>query len=321
MDYVDYVAGVSIGSIIAAGLTICDEKGKYKYTTQDLMTALAPEGFLKKTPWYNIQNKFDDKFLELALEDAFKMNDCTQATFANLKKAKLMTTSYNIDNNKQTIFTNFSIIKDATPNLSQNYVDVLGSKTTLVDASMASAALQVAFPARQMSYTLMNDEKITDNYHIDGGNIRGTPLLEAISTLIIDNKKALKDLVVVSIGTGTTDFDMSDLKNGSIWSYVKNILGFGKDSFINCNILCQANSIKDTVSDLIDNANRHEKIKNFYDLNVSLDKTSYNASLDLTSLPKYQEATQKAFVKDRVEYQELEVLADYLLSPESPMTA
>ncbi len=50
MDYVDYVTGVSIGSIIAAGLTICDTEAKYKYTTQDLMTALEPDVFLKETP-------------------------------------------------------------------------------------------------------------------------------------------------------------------------------------------------------------------------------------------------------------------------------
>lgn len=79
-----------------------------------------------------------------------------------------MITSYIIDNNKQTIFTNFSSIEDKTPNLSQNYVDVLGSQTTLVDSSMASPALQFAFPAKQMSYKLMNNDVIENNYHIDG---------------------------------------------------------------------------------------------------------------------------------------------------------
>lgn len=118
---------------------------------------------------------------------------------------------------------------------------------------------------------------------------------------------------MVSIGTGTTDVNMSDLKSGSIWSYIQNILGFGKDSFINCNILCQANSIKDIVSDLIDDANIQKTRKNFYDLNLPLNKTLYNASLDLTSLPKYQEETQKASGEGGEQYKALEELADYLL--------
>lgn len=318
MDYVDYVAGVSAGGLVASGLTVCDKTGNYIYTAQDLIQNFQTDNLLKKTHWYNWKTKFDQSFLKESLEETFKKDDGSQATFDDIKKAKLLITSYNIDDNKQTIFSNYrdnaKCVEDE--NLFQRYVDVAKSQTTLVDAAMSSSAIQFALPAYKISYTLTNGETITDTYEIDGGNIRQSPLLEAISAIIIEPKIKLKDLVVVSIGSGAADFDLSDLKDGSVFSYLKNFLGFGNDGFTISNTLCEASSAKNMVGDLVDDANNH-KNKAFYDFNVELDRDLYKASLDPASVPLYAEATLEAYKEGSDNYASLVELADYVISLES----
>jgi len=315
MDYVDYVAGVSVGSLIGSGLTVCDKAGNYRYSAKDLITNFGPDKLLKKNPWYDWKTEFDQSFLKEGLEEIFRKDDGSQATFADVKKAKLLITSYNLDTNKETIFTNYRDNAKCghDKNLFQRYVDVAKSGTTLVDAGMSSSAVQFAFPGYKMSYTLIDGEKITDTYEIDGANIRQSPLFEAISTIVIEPKIQLKDLVVVSIGTGTADFDISDLKDGSVIAYLKNFLGFGNDDFTISRVLCEASSAKDIVADLLEDASNYKE-KTFYDFNIKLDKNLYKASLDPASVPLYAEATLEAYKEGSANYESLVEFTDYLLS-------
>ncbi len=316
IDYTHYVGGVSIGAIIAAGLTLCDSNGNYRYSTEDLIAKIDPAKFIKKTPWWNWKTKFEQSFLEKGLKDVFAREDGTDGTFSDIKKAKILIPSYNIEENKQTIFTNFmSKCECDDLDLFQRYVDVDSSQTKVADAAVASSSAQLAFPAKKISYTLMSGEKIKDTYEIDAGNIRNTPLFEAISTLVISKDIELKDLVVVSIGSGNADFDMSDLKNGSIWSYIKNLFGFGKDNFVSSSILCQTGSIKDIVADIITDASPWEKC--FFNLNVDLDPELHSASLDPESIPLYQKAARETYKEGTAGYKALEELAEYLISLES----
>jgi patatin-like phospholipase/acyl hydrolase len=316
IDYIDYVAGVSIGSIIGAAMTLCDSNGNYRYTTKELLDKADPKYFIKENPWYIWKTKFDQAFLEKGLKQIFAREDGKDATFEDIKKAKLLIPSYNIDENKQTIFTNFMTKCDCEDiELFQRYVDVLTSETKLADTVVASSSAQLAFPAKKISYTLMNGEEIKNTYEIDGGNIRNTPLFEAISTLVIGKDIELKDLVVISIGCGKADFDISDLKNGSVWSYIKNLLGFSNVNFITSTMLCQTGSVKDIAADLIFDANPNEK--QFFNLNMQLEPDLYSASSELESVPLYRKAAQDAYREGSDEYSQLEALADYLISLEN----
>lgn len=304
MDYVKFVGGVSIGSVIGTYLSVC-ENGKYKYTSEHLLNNFNPAEFLKKNFFLNLgSTTFDDKYFSNALEKMFTIKDekgSHVATFADFQKAKLLIPSFNLDDCQQTIFTNFcDEIKN--PGL-QRYVAHI-DKISLVDAIMSSASAQTAFPAREVKYHLAGKDcrKICDesknncskkdlNYaEIDGSNVRNTPILEIITTLNLQNSIPLKDMFILSLGTGNADFDLRSLDEGTIWDYLHNIVSDSHNSFIGGIITVNESSTKAMAADLINAAGG-----SFYDIDIMLDKELYNGSQDFSNYPKYLKAVNDYF--------------------------
>ncbi|WP_158612499.1 CBASS cGAMP-activated phospholipase [Leptotrichia sp. OH3620_COT-345] len=168
-EYFDLIVGTSTGSIIASALALGVNIKIIEKMYIEEMEKIFKKDILKNGI---IQSKYDNKYLRELLETAFK-----NKTFENAE-TELMITTTNIVNGEAVILTN------------RNCYDI-----KLIDAILSSCAAPIFFDPLKI-----DEERI----FADGGLWANNPSLTAISEVLSDteHKKELKDIKILSIGTG-----------------------------------------------------------------------------------------------------------------------
>jgi patatin-like phospholipase/acyl hydrolase len=227
MDYIDIVGGVSIGSIVATGLLLKDAEGRYKYSLEDAVEKIKtlPEKIFVKNWIPFFQSVLKGDAVANGIAEIFGKD----STFDDLVgDKKLLITSTNLDTCKPTIWTNM-IDKENMGDLANGvrYVDVDwkvdGEKVKLHDAITSSSSYLLALPAHKVKYKLINEGSAKERLEVDAGYINKTPHLDLLSTLTTCGK-GISDILMIGVGTGTADFDATNISSGSAVSYIWDLL-------------------------------------------------------------------------------------------------
>lgn len=213
-EYVSYVGGISIGALNAAAMAVTQEGGMRLSLLEHLEMFHDRAGsILAKSSFLPVDQPY---FASAALEKTVQqMFDDLTFDHERLSQ-KLLITSYNLEQGVKTIFTNIG--DEAGRRAAEGYAwDV--DRIKIGDAIMCSTALPGLLPAKAIEYA--RDSEGTRIYHeIDGGFINSSPALDLLSSINLLEKEPLSNLLMLSIGTGALNCDLSRLHDRGIYSYM-----------------------------------------------------------------------------------------------------
>lgn len=222
MEYVDIVGGVSAGAMNASILQMCDKDGKHKFDIPACLKMLNDNAgnFLHKNllggAFYPV---FNNSGVKKILDD-----NLGNVKFKDLGNKKLLISSYSLDDNSETIFTNLGSGSYKTPY--PHYV-LDTAKVKVSDAVMASSAYQVQLPAIELEYKKSDSHKKKLHTEIDGCNASSrSPILSLIDAMVSLEKVPLSKMHIVSLGLNFPKTDLRMLKNGGMVQYAYKSLPF-----------------------------------------------------------------------------------------------
>jgi patatin-like phospholipase/acyl hydrolase len=216
-DMFDFMAGTSTGGILALAYLIPDENGVTKFTDQEAVNLYLDRGdeIFDASHWQKIKSgkgildeKYDAKELEEALEDNFK-----ETEFNELLKPCIIS-SYDIRNVKPHFFKQHK---------SKNEIYNFKVK----DIARATSAAPTYFETARIKNDLGTPFPL-----IDGGVFVNNPALVAYSEVRnmelenIDESPMAKDMMIVSIGTGSTSkqYEYKKVKDWGAVGWIKPII-------------------------------------------------------------------------------------------------
>ncbi len=300
MDYIDIVGGVSIGSIIAAGLVLKNKDGSYRFSLDDSMEKIKtlPEKIFTKNWIPFFQSVLKGDAVAKGMADIFG----EKTTFNDIADGKqLLISSTNLDTCKRTIWTNIVDSEDFQSASGARYVDVnhtmAGEKVKIYDAVTASSSYLLALPAHSVTYKLLGEETAKERYEVDGGYINKTPHLDLLSTLTACGYK-IQDILMIGVGTGRADFNATNVSSGSALSYIWDLLS---PSNFATGI---EESIQDNSSRAIDSIIRANGGTSYL-LDVDIDAELYKKSFDTGSIKEYLAVAEDWCVAHKGELNEL----------------
>lgn len=192
-DYVDFVSGVSVGSIIASLISISDSEEVSEYRSSDVYKLLRDKGktifsrrcllkcpavFSSIYPNEPLKNIIDE---ELEKSGAYYLSD--------IKKVNFLVPSYDVFNKEIVLFKNWK----ARELSEYNYY--------LRDVMMSSSAAPIFFPSYDIENLIgKNDSKHVERVMVDGGMCQNNP-----SQMIYNSMHKFykdKDFTIISLGTG-----------------------------------------------------------------------------------------------------------------------
>ncbi len=201
-DYFDLVAGTSTGGILSLIYLAPDETGRPKFSAQEAVDLYLNHGheIFDVSLWQKIHSGgglLDEKYQATALEK--KLNDYFgKMTLSQLLKPCIIT-SYEIFNRKTVFFNKVDAVGN---NLNDFYVKDIGRATSAAPTYFETASIKSLYG--------------TPYYLIDGGVFANNPAMCAYAEArTLDFGTALnhpgkvdkpnaKDMVIISIGTGST---------------------------------------------------------------------------------------------------------------------
>jgi len=202
-DYFDLVAGTSTGAILCAAYVCPDNKGKPKYSAKEAVNFYLEDGdeifdvgFWRTvgTLGGNTDEKYSADELERILENAF----------GEVKLSELL---------KPTCLVSYDV-KQRIPVIFKQHTAVAKQRDFLVrDALRGSTAAPTYFEAARIYSLPPLKQKFV---LVDGGMVANDPTLCAYSEAIkFDSVKGIKDMVIVSLGTGKQlkSYSYSEIKD------------------------------------------------------------------------------------------------------------
>ena len=202
-DYFDLVAGTSTGAILSAAYVCPDANGRPKFSAQEAVDFYLEDGdeIFDVGLWRSITTlggKNDEKFSALELERVLK------TAFGELKLSELL---------KPTCLVSYDV-KRRIPVIFKQHTAIEKNRDFLVrDLLRGSTAAPTYFEAARI-YSL---SPLRRKYVlVDGGMVANDPALCAYSEAIkFDDVKGIKDLTIVSLGTGKQlkRYSYSDIKD------------------------------------------------------------------------------------------------------------
>lgn len=189
-DYFDLVAGTSTGAILSAAYVCPDENGRPKFSAKEAVNFYLEDGdeIFDVGFWRSIgtlgglnDEKYSAAELERILETAF----------GEVKLSELL---------KPTCLISYDV-KRRVPVIFKQHTAVEKSRDFLIrDALRGSTAAPTFFEAARI-YSLSPERR--KYVLVDGGMVSNDPTLCAYSEAIkFDGVKGIKDMVIVSLGTG-----------------------------------------------------------------------------------------------------------------------
>lgn len=218
--YFDFIAGTSTGGILALLYLFAGKNKKYKYSANEALNLYLNHGskifdvsLRKKIS--SVSGLIDEKYLEKEIEKALSLY-LEDQTVSQLLKPSLIT-SYDMRNRRAHFFTSHDALADTN-----NFY--------LKDVGRATSAAPTYFEPAQI-----NSLYGTPFTLIDGGIFANNPSLCAYSearniqfSSILSNKEkpnlpTAKDMIIVSIGTGTIKrpYPFEDFENASMIKWIK----------------------------------------------------------------------------------------------------
>jgi patatin-like phospholipase/acyl hydrolase len=200
-EYFDMIAGTSTGGILCCLYLTADAQGKPKYSARDAVDlyiknghAIFDRSFLHKveTAGGILSSKYSPHSIEALLDDYFGDD-----TIDNFIKPSLIT-SYDITDRKSMFFTSIDAKKDSMYNFK------------IKDVARCTSAAPTYFPPAHI--TALNGQRYT---LVDGGMFANNPALcayaearkinfsQALNDPNKKDKPSAKDMVIVSLGTGS----------------------------------------------------------------------------------------------------------------------
>ncbi|GGB74576.1 patatin [Flavobacterium suaedae] len=222
-EFFDFIAGTSTGGILSLVYLCPDKNGKFKFSAKEAVDIYLERGdeIFDVTLWKKISSlggfrdeKYEATELEEALDDYFGNTTLKQAL------RPCLVTSYDIRNRKAHFFTS----ADATTDIHNYY---------LKDVARATSAAPTYFePVRIKSLYG------TPHSLIDGGVFANNPTLcayaeartlnfaKALNNNEKPNKPGAKDMLIVSIGTGTVKkpYAHKEYKDASIVKWINPLI-------------------------------------------------------------------------------------------------
>lgn len=213
-DHIDYVGGVSVGSINAANFTL-KNGDELVFQSKDLLGLCLGnvQEMLVNKSWNPLFSYFDrENFLKVA-----------NKVFGNAKMnsdsltAKYLALSFNLAKQTKTVWTNIGseAERSALPGYVGNIEEIL-----LKDVVISSSSIPGLVDANGVEYTRDGTHK---SWHeVDGALVCNSPIGELFSAIVSLDKVQPKNLLMISIGTGAapkTDFSHLSKANVAVYMY------------------------------------------------------------------------------------------------------
>lgn len=222
-EFFDFIAGTSTGGILSLVYLCPDNNGKFKFSAKEAVDIYLDRGdeIFDVSLWKKISSLGglrDEKYEATELEEA--LNDYFGNTTLQEALRPCLVTSYDIRNRKAHFFTS----ADATTNIRNYY---------LKDVARATSAAPTYFePVRIKSLYG------TPHTLIDGGVFANNPTLcayaeartlnfaKALNNNEKPNKPSAKDMLIVSIGTGTVKepYPYKEYKDANIVKWINPLI-------------------------------------------------------------------------------------------------
>jgi patatin-like phospholipase/acyl hydrolase len=241
----DLIAGTSTGGILSLGLVKPNEdRSGAKFSAKELVDLYTKEGKLIFTKNYEqkitqfipenileiIKTLFNRLDIKINLEELFSSKYTRREKVKVIKQwlgentplsealIEVVITSYAVNTRKPFFFTSNSDRDNPQPNNFHQFC----SGCTMYDAAIATSAAPTFFKAYHHKFSRVNRGEYM---LVDGGVIANNPtsiaIIEAMKSYEnkTGNKIDLKDILVVSLGTGTATRRFSDKVNN--WGLIK----------------------------------------------------------------------------------------------------
>ena len=196
-QYFDFIAGTSTGSILAAGLALGMEPKELRKVYQERGREIFKSGWSRKTLSWLWGSKYKHEGLIKVVREEFRKKAGEDITFGQVDKftsTELLIFAYD------TLYCNTTCFTSRPPK-PRWYHDM-----KLWEICAASASAPTFFPPYEFKWTDPNDPKKQEwSYpHVDGGVSSNCPGLAALGHVLALKKTPLKDISILSIGTGRT---------------------------------------------------------------------------------------------------------------------
>ncbi|WP_323922916.1 patatin-like phospholipase family protein [Aeromonas caviae] len=212
-DYFDLVAGTSTGAILSAAYVYPNEEGRPKYSAKEAVNFYLEDGdeIFDVKFWRSIgtlggtsDEKYSAKELERVLMEAFG-----ETKLSELLKPTCFV-SYDVDRREPRIFKQHTAIK--------NQKDFL-----VRELLRGSTAAPTYFEAARIYSTSSLKQKFV---LVDGGVVANDPALCAYSEAVSMGVSGIKDMIIVSIGTGKKlkNYSYSDVKDWGPLGWAKPVI-------------------------------------------------------------------------------------------------
>lgn len=217
-DYFDFVCGTSTGGILAC-LYLAPHPEQSADSPLTMYTAQEALDFYSENG-YNIFNgsKLNTLMGLRSLIDANKYNpDCIEKLFAEKFGALKMS-----DLVKPCIVTTYDLMKQSSFFFSSREAESKQRDFYVKDVARSTSAAPTYFPSAKIKNLITGDEMI----NIDGGVFANNPSIcgyaECRDTVFAEvNHPDANQMLILSLGTGGGQFNLSDKQNSNKWGLLK----------------------------------------------------------------------------------------------------
>ncbi|MCT7979827.1 patatin-like phospholipase family protein [Laspinema olomoucense] len=213
-QYFDMIVGTSTGSILAAGLAIgLSPATIIQIYRQEGRRIFNSSWFKKNISHWLKQPKYSNEGLISVLKEYLRHDQFGEIEFGQIpqiSRAKLLILAYDLFYRNTTFF-----ISHLPESQKRWFNDV-----KLWEICVCSASAPTFFPPYELKW---QDEERGEEWkfpHVDGGVAANNPSLAALSHVVGAEKQELKDVAILSVGTGKTTepLQYEEVKN---WGTVK----------------------------------------------------------------------------------------------------
>ena len=288
--YVDYIGGTSIGSLHAIRYCIKDNDGKLKFSPESNIQMYLDHAGKILLPMQGLGSGIINPYYSNDIMEKMLDDICGSAKFCDNKlTAKVLISSYCLEKNAPTLWSNIGIEKDRQK-LQYHVWNI--KKIKIKDAILASSAIPIFFEAHEVKY--QRDATGRCNFNeIDGAFVTNSPIMELISDIVCLDKVNLSNLFLLSIGTGKSpsNYKLSSLSDAGGYEYLMNI-----KPLLSTHLQAVQDISENNAAKIVD---AHGGKCRFIDMPLTVDQNSIIDTLE--SLNAYKKMTE-GFLKANDDY-------------------